>query len=572
MHDAYNICILTLFCPCDFHGYCLRMAADTATSLRRFVQENDLNFTFDNVNEEAKEIVLTHCAQLLYREQEPEDLLNCLRCLRILSRDKQSIDQLSSEVYMSRLFDCAFLTGELYDDKHRLEALKCLSNLVFKRPSVIPYLKSRGIVNSLLTRLKQHLGAQSRIEILTIDLKLFFLLSGLETTIRQELAEDEHAFGLFADLLSSFQSASLTGPECHLIVESLKAAYNIGYAVQRDCSILKSRIPEFSRFCDAIRELLPRASLSDADQRQVVEQMVNFLNVVPKRCFTHLLFKHTGSVSTVLQSSSNADNMRAVQTLLDFLDMQLNSSNDETTSRPVLNLEETLCPILNALIKASQGNRSIRKYCRSKILPHLGSDVTRLPEEGSTLRNRLCKLLTSPLQGVSELVALFLFVLCKEDIGRAIKYTGFGNFAGFLARHALLGGASKKRARTRVEQMESGVAHTSDGMNFTEDDSAEDYSTASSASDTEEYERLRDSVNPVTGRWEEAKPHPLEGMSEEQKEYITMELVNKIDQLHRTGLIQPGTIGDDGNVRPVGHILEMLENTHVKESSQSDSD
>ncbi|KAA3679667.1 uncharacterized protein DEA37_0009313 [Paragonimus westermani] len=526
------------------------MEADTATSLRRFVQENDFNFTLDNVNEEAKEIVLTHCAQLLYREQEPEDLLNCLRCLRILSRDKQSIDHLSSEVYLNRLFDWAFLTGELFDDKHRLEALKCLSNLVFKRPSVIPHLKSRGIVNSLLTRLKQHLGAQSRIEILTIDLKLFFLLSGLETTIRQELAEDEHAFSLFADLLGSFQNAPLTGPECHLI----------------------SRIPEFSRFCDAIRELLPRSSLSDVDQRQIVEQMVNFLNVVPKRCFSHLLFKHTGSVSTVLQSSSNADNMRAVQILLDFLDMQLNPSNDETTSRPVLNLEETLCPILNALIKAAQGNRSIRKYCRSKILPHLGSDVTRLPEEGTTLRNRLCKLLTSPLQGVSELVALFLFVLCKEDIGRAIKYTGFGNFAGFLARHALLGGASKKRSRTRVEQVESGVAHTSDGMNFSEDDSAEDYSTASSASDTEEYERLRDSVNPVTGRWEEAKPHPLEGMSEEQKEYITMELVNKIDQLHRTGLIQPGTIGDDGNVRPVGHILELLENTHVKEASQSDSD
>ncbi|KAF6770034.1 hypothetical protein AHF37_11344 [Paragonimus kellicotti] len=120
--------------------------------------------------------------------------------------------------------------------------------------------------------------------------------------------------------------------------------------------------------------------------------------------------------------------------------------------------------------------------------------------------------------------------------------------------------------------MESGVTQSSDGVNFFEDDSADDYSTASSASDTEEYERLKDSVNPVTGRWEEAKPHPLEGMSEEQKEYITMELVNKIDQLHRTGLIQPGTVGDDGSVRPVEHVLELLENTHVKEASPSDSD
>ncbi|KAF5399703.1 hypothetical protein PHET_06761, partial [Paragonimus heterotremus] len=164
------------------------------------------------------------------------------------------------------------------------------------------------------------------------------------------------------------------------------------------------------------------------------------------------------------------------------------------------------------------------------------------------------------------------FALTHSQVGRAIKYTGFGNFAGFLARHALLGGASKKRSRARLEQMESGVTQSSDGVNLSEDDSAEDYSTASSASDTEEYDRLKDSVNPVTGRWEEAKPHPLEGMSEEQKEYITMELVNKIDQLHRTGLIQPGTVGDDGNVRPVEHVLELLENTHVKEASPSDSD
>ncbi|KAF6768633.1 hypothetical protein AHF37_09962 [Paragonimus kellicotti] len=451
------------------------MAADTAVSLRRFVQENDSNFTLDNVNEEAKEIVLNHCTQLLHEEQEPNDLLNCLRCLRILSRDKHSIDHLSSEVYLSRLYDCAFLTDKLFDDKHRLEALKCLSNLIFKRPSVIPYLKSRGVVNSLLTRLKQHVSAQSRMEILTIDLKLFFLLSGLETTIRQELAENEHAFGLFADLLCSFQSAPLTGPECHLIIvlnhctqllheeqepndllnclrclrilsrdkhsidhlssevylsrlydcafltdklfddkhrlEALKCLSNLIFkrpsvipylksrgvvnslltrlkqhvSAQSRMEILtidlklflspirlrdyhQSRISEFNRFCDTIRELLPRSSLSDADQREVIEQMINFLNVVPKRCFTHLLFNHTCcSATTVLQSSSNTDNMRAVQILIDFLDMQLNSSNDETSSRSVLKLEERLCPILNALIKATQGDRSIRKYCRSKV-------------------------------------------------------------------------------------------------------------------------------------------------------------------------------------------------------------
>ena len=47
------------------------------------------------------------------------------------------------------------------------------------------------------------------------------------------------------------------------------------------------------------------------------------------------------------------------------------------------------------------------------------------------------------------------------------------------------------------------------------------------------------SVNPITGRWEEPKPSPMEGMTEEQKEYEAMQLVNKLDKLQRSvsGLI-----------------------------------
>jgi len=42
------------------------------------------------------------------------------------------------------------------------------------------------------------------------------------------------------------------------------------------------------------------------------------------------------------------------------------------------------------------------------------------------------------------------------------------------------------------------------------------------------------SVNPITGRWEEVKPSPMEGMTEEQKEYEAMQLVNKLDKLQRS--------------------------------------
>lgn len=37
------------------------------------------------------------------------------------------------------------------------------------------------------------------------------------------------------------------------------------------------------------------------------------------------------------------------------------------------------------------------------------------PEEGTTLRAKLCKLLTSPLIELRDLVAELLFILCKEN-------------------------------------------------------------------------------------------------------------------------------------------------------------
>lgn len=40
-------------------------------------------------------------------------------------------------------------------------------------------------------------------------------------------------------------------------------------------------------------------------------------------------------------------------------------------------------------------------------------------------------------------------------------------------------------------------------------------------------------VNPVTGRFEEERAKPWEGMSEEQKEYEVMKLVDAMDKLQR---------------------------------------
>ena len=64
-----------------------------------------------------------------------------------------------------------------------------------------------------------------------------------------------------------------------------------------------------------------------------------------------------------------------------------------------------------------------------------------------------------------------------------------------------------------------------------------DFSSSSSDSETEEYRELKHQVNPITGRVEPPRCNPMEGLSEEQKEFEAMQLVNKIDQLQRSVLL-----------------------------------
>lgn len=80
--------------------------------------------------------------------------------------------------------------------------------------------------------------------------------------------------------------------------------------------------------------------------------------------------------------------------------------------------------------------------------------------------------------------------------------------------------------------------------------------------------KLRDQINPITGRWEEAKMNPTDEMSDDQKEYEAMRLVNDLDKLQRQGVIQPCRVGEDGKPQPVEHILQLTENIKLKDEDK----
>lgn len=73
--------------------------------------------------------------------------------------------------------------------------------------------------------------------------------------------------------------------------------------------------------------------------------------------------------------------------------------------------------MLTVLVKCARCNPIQRRYLKQKILPPSCDFKTR-PEVGDQSRNRLIKLLTTPVTQVRDLVADFLFVLCKENGNR----------------------------------------------------------------------------------------------------------------------------------------------------------
>jgi len=112
------------------------------------------------------------------------------------------------------------------------------------------------------------------------------------------------------------------------------------------------------------------------------------------------------------------------------------------------------------------------------------------------------------------------------------------------------------------------------------------YSSESDNSDSEDYQKLERNINVITGQAEvedsnflnasekEAKERRkqrqelFDGMSEEQKEYEAMQLVNAIDKLTRmgSGLIKPATIGPDGKPVEIESVLQLQESTELKKN------
>ncbi|KAH9500577.1 Synembryn-A [Bulinus truncatus] len=490
---------------------------EAVSILEKFITTYSQVFTFPELDAQLKKECVEAILRWLKKPQiAPKTSIACLQAFRIISRDKTNMQSLTNENALSTLImvagiqhyaqqdiDDVGVNISTDDQSVIVEAQKCLCNVIFNSIEAQRYCCKSDCVDGVVQRLKTYGDPDVQFDVKFFDMRILFLLTALPACVetRPKVRYELHGFTYLMEVLdltlrdAENQEKGLTDQQVELCAEILKILFNLTISMEKK-SVDEEEEAHFMRLVSILHDLLMSTIMSKDKQEDLQSHIINLLINIPADFYEELL-------TPMVDDDKSMDNK----------DIEYDGKNMEAIH----------------------------------VLPPLRGDVKRLPEEGDTLRNKLCKLLTSPVTEVKDLVAHFLFILCKENVSRMVKYTGYGNCAGLLAQFGLLklGDSGQRKG---------------------------DYSSNSEDSETEEYAELKDRVNPVTGRWEADKPDPMAGMSDEQKEYEANQLLNTIDKLQRQGVIQPCRVGDDGRPVPMGHVLELLEGQEGAEGGTPHSD
>ncbi|XP_077685085.1 chaperone Ric-8B isoform X4 [Eretmochelys imbricata] len=541
--------------------------------LGRYNEKNRATFKFDPADEDKRKKLCEGILNILEKDTKTSCQVACLEALRILSRDKKVLVPVTTKENMQILMRLAKLdmTEDSLEDVSNfpviVEALKCLCNIVFNSAIAQKLSLELNLAAMLCNLLKKCKDQQFVDDIKCFDLRLLFLLSLLHTEIRSQLHHELQGLQVLTQALESSFSirwtdkykaaeehdgSPLSLQETDCAIEALKALFNVTLDSWNVHSENESH--QFRYMAAILRHCLLTVGPTEDKTEELHSNAINLLSNIPVSCLDVLINPSTQE-ETVLKY--NGMNMDAIQVLLDFMEKRIDKGSS---------YREGLTPVLSLLTECCRAHRNIRKFIKAQVLPPL-RDVSNRPEVGTTVRNKLVRLMTHVDLGVKQIAAEFLFVLCKERVDNLLKYTGYGNAAGLLAARGLLAGGR--------------------GDHWYSDD--ED-------TDTEEYKSAKPKlsqrhmlknvqipaslgppigkspgvhINLITGHVEEPMPNPMDEMTEEQKEYEAMKLVNMFDKLSRDEVIKPMGVRPDGTMTPLEETICQYQ-TNEQDSSDSD--
>ncbi|XP_013120580.2 synembryn-A isoform X2 [Oreochromis niloticus] len=405
----------------------------------------------------------------------------------------------------------------------RKEALKVLCNVIYNSPRAQERASALRLLQGLWESLKEEIWSKVPLSCHFYKLRLLFLLTALRPELRLQLQQERGVsvltkaleqclavrWGVEYEVLTDSTQPPISMEVSQKVIEILKTLFNITHMFHR-----QEPDEEDAALYRHLVAVLRHCLLLSCEGEDTLEELqghtVNVLSALPLTCLDVLVSVQVDQASHKCEGV----NMDCVHNLLLFMNRRLNRGQK---------LKEKLTPVLNLLTESSRVHRETRHYLRQKILPPL-RDVAIRPEQDSSLRGQLVRLMTHVDTDVKDCAAELLFVLCKENVSRFVKYTGYGNAAGLLAARGLLNG--------RMSSSNSQYSSDSD-------------------SDTEEYREAKAKINLVTGRVEADQPDPMEGMTDEEKEEEARHLISMINRLSRDQIIQPMGVTAEGRLAPL---------------------
>ncbi|KAE9553321.1 hypothetical protein FO519_003487 [Halicephalobus sp. NKZ332] len=499
-------------------------------SLRSVNSNLGQKFAFPELDENVRKDV---CEFFVTAFPEASANLQCalLELIRILCRDKNGINSLFSEELVELVLKAAgiFPKSKPTDHSVLMEAVKCLVNALFnsvvartgfenkccqlmiqRDQEIIKHLKSiqenkesvedkgKETEYSCFFDYLEGIPKDVLELLLFFDLRICFVASAHSIELQKKWVEDSENTQIFLEVLKfACRKVPIPGSkENDWATESLKILFNLYcHAQMYDFEIAELCAKECSN--------LVQNPAVDDDLKQ---NAIHLLATMPS-CLSSLCPELTEQQQKEINTTKIYENfdMRFVDSTLELLSRKI----DKTGISEV----DLLSTFFTTLIHLCKNHKAARRYCRLKVIPPLKAQHVEMPpDQGKTLRNKIVRLLTSPTH-CKDLAAEFLFVLCKRNVGRLVKYTGLGHSAGLLANYGFLGAINDPRRAN----------------------------------------------------------NPLNHMTEEQKEYEAIQLANAMNKLMDEGIFQPASIGPDGKPVAVSHVNELIKNVPSEEEN-SDSD
>lgn len=341
----------------------------------------------------------------------------CLAAVRILSRDKTNLNQTTA-----KQFDCLLNIANIGSTNVAalpvavsVEALKCMCNMVYQSEKCQAMCLKNAAIEGIVKRLRIYKDHNVEYDLQYFDMKLLFIITGLNPNVRPKLRDDFHGLTYLVETLDLIMREKrtdqmyLSQPHIDLLCEILKVLYNITYRSETTVATEEEEEIQFRRLAVVLHDLLLCKSFNKDAQLELCSNAVNLLTNVPTACYSELVVAVHPTSSNQAPTVFDGQDVSVLEVMLQFLKTRLESATSGSST-----LAEMLSPVLMALLKCVQCVSVQRRYIRSVILPPL-KDVHERPEVGNTLRNQLCRLLTSVDSQVRDLVAELLFVICKEN-------------------------------------------------------------------------------------------------------------------------------------------------------------